>query len=348
MTTLSICIPSHASLEASKPSVESALTLLNHHDVEIIVSDNSGDVDKATYFGSINRAGFRYCKSSYKDPMRNWQNAMENSRGRYVLMLGDDDLVIALPRLRIPTGHDDAIGFRPAHAMYALGQGVSRPTFFDISESRPINRIKNFLVNNGGSAVTLYSAIRRDWWRDMFEEYLANHPTRAMFTDWPMTYSLVSAGKLPAEGNLLYLYNSANWGTAELISKNTRKQIEDIGLPSDALEIQNAFLAVDSFVAVCRKSLALSTDEKLEAGFYLSTLYFNQLVDGLRIKFKSGETPQTKYLQSAKIAMSATSPIEQFCACLIIIELWLPHLRERYQAFMRAVLDCAVAKKIGI
>ena len=348
MTLLSICIPSHASLEASKPSVESALMLLDHQDVEIIVSDNSGNVDKAKYFSSINRSGFRYCNSSYKDPMRNWQNAMENSRGRYVLMLGDDDLVIALPGLRIPTGHDDAIGYRPAHAMYASGQGVSRPTFFDISESRPINRVKRFLTNNGGSAVTLYSAIRRDWWGNMFAEYLANHPTRAMFTDWPMTYSLVSAGKLPAEGNLLYLYNSANWGTEESISKNSRKQIEDIGLPTDALEIQNAFLAVDAFVAVFRESLALSTDEKLEAGLYLSTLYFNRLIDGLRIKFNSDNNPSTKYLKSAKIAMSATSPIEQFCACLIIIELWLPHLRERYQQFMRTVLDGGVAKKIGI
>jgi hypothetical protein len=52
-------------------------------------------------------------------------------------------------------------------------------------------------------------------------------------------------------------------------------------------------------------------------------------------------------VQTAKIALGATNPAEQLGACLVIVELWLPHLRDAYQAFFNAVLDPAVAAKVG-
>ena len=43
MTTLSICIPSHAPLSAAQTSIDSALALLPYGDIEVVVSDNSED-----------------------------------------------------------------------------------------------------------------------------------------------------------------------------------------------------------------------------------------------------------------------------------------------------------------
>ena len=55
MTTLSICIPSHAPLSAAQTSIDSALALLPYGDIEVVVSDNSEDEQKAAYYGLLQR-----------------------------------------------------------------------------------------------------------------------------------------------------------------------------------------------------------------------------------------------------------------------------------------------------
>jgi hypothetical protein len=349
MTTLSICIPSHAPLSAAQTSIDSALALLSYGDIEVVISDNSGDADKAAKLGAIDRAGFRYLVSPHQDPMHNWSHAVDNASGELVMMLGDDDVVAVLPGFRPRTTAELAglVGLRPAFAMFSSGQGVYRPTHFGVTGATAASRVQEYLVKNGGSNVTVYSAIRRDVWRNLFAGYLAHHPTRAGYTDWSLTFALVATAPLVEEGNLLYLYNNANWATEEKIRENSQRGMQSVGLPAEAAQIQMALQAVDAFVAVCRKDLSLPADEKLEAGLLVAGVYFNSLVTALQKIFESGTNPSPKLVQTAKIALGATNPAEQLGACLVIVELWLPHLRDAYQAFFNAVLDPAVAAKVG-
>jgi hypothetical protein len=87
MTTLSICIPSHAPLSAAQTSIDSALALLSYGDIEVVVSDNSEDEQKAAYYGLLQREGFRYLRSVEQDPMRNWSHAVDNASGTLVIDL---------------------------------------------------------------------------------------------------------------------------------------------------------------------------------------------------------------------------------------------------------------------
>jgi hypothetical protein len=87
MTTLSICIPSHAPLSAAQTSIDSALALLPYGDIEVVVSDNSEDEQKAAYYGLLQREGFRYLRSVEQDPMRNWSHAVDNASGTLVIDL---------------------------------------------------------------------------------------------------------------------------------------------------------------------------------------------------------------------------------------------------------------------
>ncbi|MBU3672170.1 MAG: glycosyltransferase family 2 protein [Sinobacteraceae bacterium] len=350
MTTLSICIPSHAGLPAARASIDSALALLPYGEVEVVVSDNSGDEQKAAYYGALQREGFRYLRSSHQDAMHNWSHAVDNASGVLVMMLGDDDIVTALPGFAVPSAQSLAglAGFRPAFAMFSEGQGVYRPTNFAVQGARATDRVQDYLVKNGGSNVTVYSAVRRDIWRSLFAGYLAHHPSRAGYTDWSLTFALVATAPLTQQGNLLYLYNNANWDSAEKIRSNTDRGMKSVGLPNEASQIQMALQAVDTFVAICRADLALPADEKLEAGLLATSVYFNSLVGALQKRFESNETPTPKLLQTAKIALSAQQPAEQLSACIVILEMWLPQLREPYQNFFDNVLDPAIAKAVGL
>jgi hypothetical protein len=350
MTTLSICIPSHAPLAAAKTSIDSALALLPYGDIEVVVSDNSEDEQKAAYYGLLQREGFRYLRSVEQDPMRNWSHAVDNASGTLVMMLGDDDIITALPGFVVPNADSLAgmVGFRPAFAMFSEGQGVYRPTHFAVQGARAMDRVQDYLVKNGGSNVTVYSAVRRDVWRNLFAGYLAYHPTRAGYTDWSLTFALVATAPLIQQGNLLYLYNNANWDSAEKIRSNTERGMKSVGLPDEASQIQMALQAVDTFVAICRADLGIPADEKLEAGLLATSIYFNSLVSALQKRFESKEPPTPQLLRAAKIALAAQQPAEQLSACIVIIETCLPQLREPYQKFFDAVLDPEIARAVGL
>lgn len=350
MTTLSICIPSHAPLTAARASIESALALLPYGDIEVVVSDNSEDNEKETFFCDMQRPGFRYLRSPFNDGFQNWRHVIDSARGEFIQMLGDDDIITALPGFCTPTLVDliGKIGFRPSHAMFSTGRGVHRPTNFAIDGERALDRVQDFLVKNGGSNVTLYSAIRSSVWRDLYAGYLAHHPTRAGFTDWSLTYALLSTAPMSYESNLLYLYNSVNWDSEAKIRASNQRGIEAGGLPPEAEQIQAVMQAVDGFVAISRADSTVSNDEKLEAGLHIVGAYFRCFIAAMKKRFDAGENSSPKMLKTARIALVATNQLEQLAACLMIIELWVPSLREPYQKFFNEVLGPEMANRTGL
>jgi hypothetical protein len=350
MTTLSICIPSHAPLTAARASIESALALLPYGDIEVVVSDNSRDNEKETFFRGMQRPGFRYLRSPFNDGFQNWRHVIDSARGEFIQMLGDDDVITALPGFRTSTSVDliGKIGFRPSHAMFSTGKGIYRPTNFSIDGECALDRVQDFLVKNGGSNVTLYSAIRSAVWRNLYDGYLAHHPTRAGFTDWSLTFALLSTAPMSYESNLLYLYNSVNWDSADKIRTSNQRGIEAGGLPPETEQIQAVMQAVDGFVAIARADSTVSNDEKLDAGLLVASIYFHSFIDAMKKRFDAGENLSPKMLKTARIALVATNQIEQLAACLVIIELWVPSLREPYQKFFNEVLGAEMAKRVGL
>ena len=350
MTSLSICIPSHRPLTAARASIESALAVLPYGDIEVVVSDNSRDLAKENFYCNLDRTGFRYLRSPDADGHENWRHVIDSARGEFIQMLGDDDIITALPGFRTPTSVDliGKIGFRPSHAMFSTGKGIYRPTNFAIDGERALDRVQDFLVKNGGTNVTLYSAIRSSVWRDLYAGYLAHHPTRAGFTDWSLTFALLSTAPMSYESNFLYLYNSVNWDSEDKIRTSNQRGIEAGGLPPEAEEIQAVMQAVDGFVAIARADSTVSNDEKLDAGLLIVGVYFRSFIAAMKKRFNAGENSSPKMLKTARIALVATNEIEQLAACLMIIELWVPSLREPYQKFINEVLGPEMANRTGL
>lgn len=87
----SVLLPTRNRLEYLRYAIETVLRQ-DYADWEIIVSDNFSEDDIAGYVRSLRDDRIRYFRTSSSVPVtRNWNNALEQSTGDYVVMLGDDD-----------------------------------------------------------------------------------------------------------------------------------------------------------------------------------------------------------------------------------------------------------------
>ena len=87
----SVLLPTRNRLEYLRYAVET-VRRQDYADWEIIVSDNFSEDDIAGYVRSLDDSRIRYFRTGRFVPVTdNWNNALEQSSGDYVVMLGDDD-----------------------------------------------------------------------------------------------------------------------------------------------------------------------------------------------------------------------------------------------------------------
>jgi glycosyltransferase involved in cell wall biosynthesis len=87
----SVLLPTRNRLEYLKYAVETVLRQ-DYSNWEIIVSDNCSEEDILGYVQSLNDSRIVYIRTHSFIPVTdNWNNALKNSTGEYVVMLGDDD-----------------------------------------------------------------------------------------------------------------------------------------------------------------------------------------------------------------------------------------------------------------
>jgi glycosyltransferase involved in cell wall biosynthesis len=99
---VSILLPSRNRLSLLKHAIASVLRQ-NFSSVELIISDNFSDEDYARYVHSLNDPKVRLVRTTAPVPVtQNWNYALLQATGQYVIMLGDDDALApgSLARLR--------------------------------------------------------------------------------------------------------------------------------------------------------------------------------------------------------------------------------------------------------
>lgn len=91
---LSVLIPTRDRLELLRHAVES-VRMQSDVDWEIVVSDNASSQDVSGYIAALRDSRMRYSRTSSPIPVTdNWNLALEQSSGDYVIMLGDDDALL--------------------------------------------------------------------------------------------------------------------------------------------------------------------------------------------------------------------------------------------------------------
>jgi hypothetical protein len=88
---VSVLLPTRNRLEYLRYAIET-VRRQDDGDWELVVSDNDSEEDIEGHVASIGDARIRYVRTASFVPVTdNWNNALAHSRGRYVVMLGDDD-----------------------------------------------------------------------------------------------------------------------------------------------------------------------------------------------------------------------------------------------------------------
>lgn len=94
---LTIAIPTFNRAEILKETLEEVLKITKGKNIEIVVSDNCSEDDTEKYMmHMVNKfPEIRYYRNAENlGPDRNFLNCFEKAKGEYVLLLGDDDLLL--------------------------------------------------------------------------------------------------------------------------------------------------------------------------------------------------------------------------------------------------------------
>jgi glycosyltransferase involved in cell wall biosynthesis len=90
----SVLLPTRNRLDLLTYAIET-VRRQDYNDWEIVVSDNASEEDIAGYIRSLNEPRIKYVRTQTFVPVtENWNNALKNSSGEYIIMLGDDDCLL--------------------------------------------------------------------------------------------------------------------------------------------------------------------------------------------------------------------------------------------------------------
>jgi glycosyltransferase involved in cell wall biosynthesis len=90
----SVLLPTRNRLDLLTYAIET-VRRQDYDDWEIVVSDNASEQDIAGYIRSLNEPRIKYVRTQAFIPVTdNWNNALRNSSGDYIIMLGDDDCLL--------------------------------------------------------------------------------------------------------------------------------------------------------------------------------------------------------------------------------------------------------------
>jgi glycosyltransferase involved in cell wall biosynthesis len=170
----SIVIPTRNNGQTIGMTIESCL-LLNYDDFEVIIQDNSSNDETAELVAKIVDSRIKYFRNSSDLHMtENWNLAVENSSGEWVIVLGGDDVIRkdALLKIDEATNSSRAQSVTWSLSVYTWKnftiEGKSNllsipPTTPGFSEHKTITEINNLVEGKFSGLPSLYyGCIKRD------------------------------------------------------------------------------------------------------------------------------------------------------------------------------------------
>ena len=343
---LSICIPSNRTYQGSRASISSAINFCDLSGSELVVSDNSNDVNKSNFWDNIKLDFFNYNSNTPPEAHHNWYNAQNNSKGLYTCMLSDDDLIFNIENPVVDYRDlykNDIFGIKPIIKLWTNESGTYRTNSFSITDETAMQRVCSYYKNANGNNTTLFSFYRNNIHHDLMELALC-HPTRGGYVDWAFVTALVSSGKILLDTSKLLLYKNTNWtGTQEDIDKKAQKLFEDCGLTERGKLFEDLLGGIDSFIFVARKTSPVNRQEILDAGKNIYALNIRNFCKNYNLK-------PSKFTEEEGRLIQKLEKTEKFENCLDlslkIIELLRGDLVSKYIKFYEKSLEkdwCTVA-----
>jgi hypothetical protein len=340
-------MPSNRSFIESRPSIEDISLLSKIYDAESILFDNSHDTKKAKFVEG-NSSVSVYNKKSPINSSDNWRACISAATQKYILMVGDDDRVSFLtsPESILENLSDSYIGVRPLFIPFTKKTGVISAESFSTEGVTAKERLAQYFTNNGGKNLSFYSIYRKDIFVDLMQEFYDLHPTKAGYTDWSIVLALVSMGKISVNKNFIFYYCIDNWNSSELIESSNENIFKSAGLPVDALSIQSAFTALDSFALIARSKSNIPTGEKYDAAIFSLDIYYSGLIAALKSANNQIDCHKVR-LALDLVDTDLPSDSQKIINLLTVIETWVPGLARKYQDYFAKIIDPVIMDALG-
>lgn len=335
----SICIPSNRNLKLVQENIETTLHYVqSSNDIELVIADNSNDKSKESFLGNLKNDKFNYLISEFKKPTDNFFHCLNESKGKFVSNIGDDDKIIRLGDKKFENISDDVVGFRPSFVVYTKDYGVINFSNFSIIENSALLRINEYFKKNGGNNNTLYSFFKKNIVLDV-QKLIQKHPFRNTgYFDWSIVLAYIAEGKIISDPSTVIFYDNTRWTTTEQISSSITDLFINEDLNPKLADYLFMLLAIDSFILLARKNSRLDYQERFSTAFTIMNSYLDNFFKSINtIKFDATEINMINQM------MSYSDFNNKFRVFLKIIDYLSPGKSAAYEFFMLDSTDIKIS-----
>lgn len=340
MALLTLCIPSNRSLERSLRTISQALAFAEARDALVLVSDNSGEADKAAYWWGRSPR-LIYHTSTGTDAFQNVLAATSLAETPFSLLVGDDDGLSfdnthpAYDLADLPADH---MGIRPKTLVEVTGVGVVRTKDFGVSSERPSQRILEYAKIAGGDNSAFYSIFRREHFVGLLRLFHDHHPIRGAYIDWALSLALFAYGRMVYDPSIVFRYNADQWATASAADKKKQDIFKACNLPPHASLYEPLLLALDLFCFVCRPGTPLDREGALDAASIVAGDLMNAFLNQVVVD-PSDYSDRMRYL--VDLARAEDQTFARFQLGLLMVDELRPGLKDGYLQFFKVASGSA-------
>ncbi|HTX49068.1 MAG TPA: hypothetical protein VME40_06725 [Caulobacteraceae bacterium] len=202
-------------------------------DIEVVVRDNSGSLDKQRILRSAEGPSRRIVIADPCEAHENFVETQKLARGGFVLFLGDDDCAFdrGVARIAEIAGRclpDPGIVGITGSYLLELAHGSQVAGYRDVGSENPVARVGGYVAYQGPNLI-FYSAIRREV-ADAAWAFMDAAPLKLPFHDQLLSLIYLLSGRFLDAGRLIFLYNTSNWDTAATSAASDLKIYATAGL----------------------------------------------------------------------------------------------------------------------
>jgi len=186
-------------------------------DIEVVVRDNSGDLEKRRLLRSARGPNRRIVIADPCDAHTNFVETQKLARGDFVFFLGDDDTafdrgVARVAALAGEVAADPSVSGVTGTYLLELSEGSQVASYRNVGSGDPVARVDSYVGYQGPNLI-FYSAIRREVASSAWA-FMDAAPLKMPFHDQLLSLICLLSGRFVDAGRLIFLYNTGNWDTA--------------------------------------------------------------------------------------------------------------------------------------
>lgn len=337
MPDLSIIMPSHRNLKQARAAIDSALTYCRARDAILIVSDNSGDPAKRSHYAQVS-GPLIWIDGGDAPIFANLVLALDAATTPFVMPMGDDDAIEVVegePPFDLASLASDHAGVFPRSLVFSARRGVMQTKELAVTAEDADGRMEQYIAGAQGNNSFYYSMFRRAFYQPLMHAFVEHHPTRGLYSDWALLLSLVCYGKMARDGATLFRYNMENWDSADRIAQMRDRLFHDAGLPPEAVRFEPLLMYLDTFVFAMRLAGPVPKAERPKLGAAITRRLLGSFLAKVAAE-PEGYDETTRHL--AAMAGEETDSFTRFQIALLMVDRLQAGLKDRYLAFVRALM----------